>query len=341
MAAKRSRTVTQADVARYAGVSARTVSNVVNGFQYVSDETRTVVQEALDKLGYRPHLAARNLRQGRTGTIALVLPLNVPYFAELTEFIVDAARKHAYLVMIDKTDGDPIKEREIVIGSDRSGWFDGMIFSPVGLTEDELRERESASPIVLIGQHIREGSFDHVQIDNVAAGQAATRHLIDIGRRRIAHIGRQRGRRRDIAYDRAQGYRKALRAAGIPVDPELVIQADGYRRAAGAAAMSALLDLRKPLDAVFCYNDPIALGAMRAALSRGLRVPEDVAIVGFDDSEDGQYATPSLTTISQDKEQIADLTVELLVSRLNGDASPPITRHARWELIVRESTGAA
>lgn len=338
VATKRTGGITQREVARRAGVSPRTVSNVVNDFGYVSTETRERVQKVLAKSGYRPNLAARNLRQGRTGTIALVLPLNVPYFAELTEFIVDAARSHSYLVMIDKTDGDPEQEREFVMGTDRSSWFDGMIFSPSGLSESELLRRASSSPMVLLGQHIRDGDFDQVRIDNVAAAQAATAHLIDTGRRRIGLISRHTGRRRDIAYDRMLGFRRAVRSAGLTVDPALVVRADGFRRASGAAAMATLLDLPEPPDAVFCYNDPLALGAMRTALSRGLRVPEDVAIAGFDDSEDGRFTTPSLTTISQDKAQVARMAVDLLVDRLNGETGAPITRNARWELMIREST---
>ncbi|HVX47438.1 MAG TPA: LacI family DNA-binding transcriptional regulator, partial [Mycobacteriales bacterium] len=211
---ERSTGITQREVARRAGVSPRTVSNVVNGFAYVSEETRQRVQEVLATSGYRPNLAARNLRSGRTGTIALVLPLDVPYFAELTEFIVDAARRHSYLVMIDKADGDPEREREFVTATHRSAWFDGMIFSPSALTRAELLKVEPSGPMVLLGQHVRDGEFDHVQIDNVAAGEAATTHLIQTGRRRIAHISRH-GSRRDIAYDRMLGYRRALKRAGV------------------------------------------------------------------------------------------------------------------------------
>ncbi|HVX46020.1 MAG TPA: substrate-binding domain-containing protein, partial [Mycobacteriales bacterium] len=134
------------------------------------------------------------------------------------------------------------------------------------------------------------------------------------------------------------GYRRALKRAGIPVDSSLIVRAAGFRRPHGAEAMRTLLDRPDPPDAVFCYNDPLALGAMRVALTRGLRVPEDIAIAGFDDSEDGLYSTPSLTTISQNKPQIAEYAVELLMARLKDGAGPPITRNARWELKVREST---
>lgn len=334
----RDRSVTQREVAARAGVSPRTVSNVVNGFPHVAPETRARVNEALAELGYAPNLVARNLRNGRTGMIALVLPLDVPYFAELTEFLIDEARAHSYVVMIDKTDGDPQREREFIMPGERAALFDGMIFSPSGLDEGELSGRPSTSPVVLLGQGIRGGAFDHVMLDNVGAAAAATGHLIDLGRRRIAFIGWNQDRKGDTAYDRAAGYRAALREAGLPIHRRFEISAPGCRRAAGAQSMARLLDLPDPPDAVFCYNDPLALGAMRTVLDRGLRVPEDVAIAGFDDSEDGRFSTPTLTTVSQDKRQIARYAVDLLVSRLAGDTSPPVTRHADWRLFTREST---
>lgn len=330
--------VTQREVAARAGVSRRTVSNVVNDFPYVSEETRVKVRKALAELGYAPNLTARNLRNGRTGMIALVLPLSVPYFAELAECVVDEAQAHSYAVMIDKTDGDPQRERDFLMRGERAALFDGMIFSPSGVDQSDLSRRSSNSPVVLLGQRIRGGDFDHVMIDNVAAAATATRHLIDLGRRRIAFIGGQPETKGDIPSDRAAGYRAALREAGHPVRRRLEISAHGFRRDAGAQSMARLLDLPEPPDAAFCYNDPLALGAMRTVLHRGLRVPEDIAIVGFDDSEDGRFTTPTLTTISQDKRQIARYAVDLLLSRLGGDTSPPVTRNADWRLVAREST---
>jgi DNA-binding LacI/PurR family transcriptional regulator len=338
VASRRITPVTQREVAARAGVSPRTVSNVVNDFPYVSEETRVKVRKALAELGYAPNLVARNLRNGRTGMIALVLPLDVPYFAELTECVVDEARAHSYAVLIDKTDGDPEREREFIMRGERSALFDGVIFSPSGVDMSDLSSRSSTSPVVLLGQRIRGGAFDHVLVDNVAASATATRHLIELGRSRVAFIGARPDREGDIPADRASGYRAALREAGHPVRRQLEISAPGFRRDAGAESMARLLDLPDRPDAVFCYNDPLALGAMRTVLDRGLRVPEDVAIVGFDDSEDGRFTTPTLTTISQDKRQVARYAVDLLVSRLGGDTSPPATRNADWRLIAREST---
>jgi DNA-binding LacI/PurR family transcriptional regulator len=194
--------------------------------------------------------------------------------------------------------------------------------------------------MVLLGERIFDGPADHVAIDNVAAARDATAHLLALGRRRIAAIGDQRhvpaGR---TAHLRLQGYREALAAAGLPYDEALVLPADDYHRTDGAEMMTRLLALESPPDAVLCFADLIALGALRTVLSAGLRVPEDVAIVGFDDIEDGRFSTPSMTTIRPDKQEIARLAVSFLLSRIAGSAGqPPREVQAGYELVVREST---
>jgi DNA-binding LacI/PurR family transcriptional regulator len=331
--------VTLRDVARHAGVSTRTVSNVVNDFPHVAAATRERVQAAVRELGYRPNLAARNLRRGRSGMIGVVLPeLDVPYFGELTRLIIEEARRASYIVVIDQTDGDIEEERALVLAGERSQLFDGLIFSPLSLSDDDLKHRTDGAPIVLLGEHIDKVPYDHILIDNVAAARAATEHLIAVGRRRIAAIGDQPFFSGETAQYRTRGYRQAIEAAGRSYEPELVVRTDRFHRSDGAAAMTTLLAGPNPPDAVFCYNDLLAFGAMRTVLSAGLRVPEDVAIVGFDDIEEGCYTTPTLTTISPDKKQIARLAVQALVRRLDGKGARPRTRLARFSLQVREST---
>jgi DNA-binding LacI/PurR family transcriptional regulator len=216
--------------------------------------------------------------------------------------------------------------------------FDGLIFNPLALGGTDLRNRPASTPVVLLGERVVEGGFDHVMIDNVAAAELATRHLIDLGRQRIAAIGDQFDETRQTGQLRTQGYRSALRAAGREVVPSLVRPTEYFHRADGAAAMEDLLALPSPPDAVFCYNDLLALGAMRTILSHGLRVPEDIALIGFDDIEDGRYSTPSLTTIRPNKTQIAENAVRLLLQRLDGNESPPAEIVADYELVPREST---
>jgi DNA-binding LacI/PurR family transcriptional regulator len=327
------------DVARLAGVSPKTVSNVIHGYVHITQETRSRVQQALDELNYRPNLSARHLRAGRSGVIALAVPeLGIPYFAELGDCVIRAAEGHGWTVLIDQTDG--LAEREqLVTAGIRDQLIDGLILSPLAMGHQDLQRRVDDTPLVLLGERVHGGPADHVAIDNVAAARAATAHLLEIGRRRIAAIGDQRDVGPGTARLRLAGFAQALRNAGLPLDQRLVMPAPSYHRQHGAEAMTRLLDLDEPPDAVFCFNDLMAFGAIRTILSCGLRVPGDVAVVGFDDIEEGRFSTPTLTTIRPDKEQIARLAVSLLHERLgSGRDQPPRELQADFSLMVREST---
>ncbi|MFI7659074.1 LacI family DNA-binding transcriptional regulator [Micromonospora parva] len=329
------------DVAERAGVSVKTVSNVVNGHVHVRPDTRARVEEAISELNYRPNLSARHLRKGRTGVIALAVPeLDIPYFAELARYVVSAAAEHGWTVLIDQTGGR--REQERVVASGITGHLiDGLILSPLGLTAADLAGLDG-TPTVLLGERIADGPADRVVIDNVAAAREITDHLIRLGRRRIAAVGAQRTDEGASARLRLAGYRDALRAAGFDDDQALVASAPAWHRADGAAAMRGLLTSGVRPDAVFCFNDTLALGVLRALHEAGLRVPEDVAVAGFDDIEDGRFAIPALSTVAPDKEQIARLAVQLLADRLTGNPTLP-TRHlkAPYRLHLRESTGTS
>lgn len=328
------------DVALRAGVSVRTVSNVVNGYASVSADTTARVQAAVDELGYRPNLLARNLKQGRSRILALVLPeLDVPYFAELTRLVIAEARARGYTVIIDQTDGDEQQERELIMENSRALTFDGVIFSPLSLSQEQLRSRRTPVPLVLIGERVVHDVADHVAIDNVAAAREATEHLLSLGRRRIAAIGDQQSETGNTAQLRTEGFRQAHDRAGIALDESLIVGTPHFHRDNGAWAMESLLARSDPPDALFCYNDLLALGAMRVALSRGLHVPGDLAIVGFDDIEDGRYSTPTLTTVAPDKPRIARQAVEKLIHRIeSGDHSAPKEIRVPHVLMRREST---
>jgi DNA-binding LacI/PurR family transcriptional regulator len=329
-------------VAERAGVSVKTVSNVVNGYEHVTESTRVRVQQAIDELNYLPNLTARNLRQGRSDVIALALPeIDAPYFAELARSVIKCAEAEGWTVLIDQTDGEVDREQLVVDGI-RGRLIDGLIFSPIALGVEELEQRRDTVPLVLLGERVYDGPADHVSIDNVAAARMATGHLVGLGRRRIAAIGDQPRPQSQTAHLRRRGYQEALAAAGLPVSPELVVEVEAYHRADGAAAARHLLTLPDPPDALFCFNDLLALGALRALHEAGLRVPEDVAVVGWDDVEDSRFSVPSLTTISPDKRQIATLAVEFLAARLGGGRSePPREVTADFTLAVRESTAGA
>jgi DNA-binding LacI/PurR family transcriptional regulator len=328
------------DVAALAGVSIKTVSNVVNGYLHVAPDTRARVQAAVDELGYKPNVAARQLRSGRSGVIALALPeLQSPYFAEIAGLIVQAAERRSWTVLIDQTDGQPDRERNLVAGLRRHA-IDGVIFSPLALAGAELTSGDG-TPMVLLGERVSHGPADHVVIDNEVAAADATEHLAGLGRKRVAAIGAQDFPSAVTAQQRLAGYRRALAGAGLPAHPGLVVPVASFHRADGAAAMARLLETAEPPDAVFCFNDLLALGAIRTLLKRGLRVPDDVAVIGFDDIEDGRFSTPTLSTIAPDMAGIAEIAVGLLAERMGQSKEPPREVRVTHRLVARESTTGA
>jgi DNA-binding LacI/PurR family transcriptional regulator len=329
-----------ADVAKMAGVSAKTVSNVLADYEHVRKATRDRVLAAVDELGYQINVSARNLRSGRTRVIGLAVPeLREAYFAELSDAVIRSADRHGYTVLIEQTNAR--RSREIqTIGGMRKHMVDGLIFSPLALGPDDADYLNTDFPLVVLGERIVHSAADHITMSNVAAANVVTQHLISIGRRRIAVIGAHPDDPVGTASLRLRGYATALEEAGIVPDPSLVIGAPLWHRSDGARATRALLDSGLDIDAIFCFNDALALGALRVLQSRGIRVPEDIALAGYDDIEDSRYSTPTLTSVSPGREQIAATAVEMLVRRLEGgeERRRPTEVEADFELRVREST---
>ncbi|HEY1180647.1 MAG TPA: LacI family DNA-binding transcriptional regulator [Phytomonospora sp.] len=326
------------DIALRAGVSLATVSNVVNGYRPVGEATRVRVQQAIDELGYVPNLSARHLRRGRTGIIGLAIPeLDNPYFAELAGYAIREARSLGYTLLLEYTDSDRATELTLAEGN-RSQIIDGLILSPVQLTRADVLARRSTTPLVLIGENVAEVPHDHIAIDNVAASHVAVQHLVSLGRRRIAFLGAHADAVRQPSRLRQRGYQEALATAGLPVEETLIGTASRFGRADGLTAMRAMLARTEPPDAVFAYNDLIALGAMRAVTEAGLRIPEDVAVIGFDDIEEGRFSNPTLTTIAPDKERIGRVAVRSLIARVEGKAAEPGEVQPSFRLVTREST---
>jgi DNA-binding LacI/PurR family transcriptional regulator len=330
---------TMKHVAARAGVSIKTVSNVVNGSDRVAEETRRRVQAAIDELAFVPNATARSLRSGRSGVVALALPeLDAPYFAELAQHVVEAAGERGWTVLVDATGGQAEQERLAASGI-RPQLIDGLIFSPLALRADDLPDAGNGPPTVLLGERVTGASVDVVTVDNHAIAAAAVEHLVGLGRRRIAAVGVQRTETGVTARLRLEGYRKGLAGAGLPCDDGLCIEAARWRRTEGAAAGRALLQAVRDVDAIVCFNDLLALGVLRALADARVRVPDDVAVVGVDDVEDGRFSMPSLTTVALDKGQIARTAVELLAARLEGaQDAPPRVVIARHRLMMREST---
>jgi DNA-binding LacI/PurR family transcriptional regulator len=327
-------------VAERAQVSVRTVSNVVSGYTHVSAAMRDRVQRAIEELDYRPNPIARTLRTGRSGLLAFVVPeIDVPYFSELAGQVINTAAELGFRVMVDQTGHDHDRERRLLSGEDRTMLFDGILFSPLVTSSELLEMRPTARmPIVLLGEYEFDGRYDHVAIDNVHAAKDATRHLIAQGRQRIASIGVQPTESYATPRHRTAGYEEALREAGLRPRAGYMRPAAHYRREDGYRAAQELLTLRVRPDAIFCYSDLLAMGAMRAIFDAGLLVPDDIAIIGVDDIEEGRYTRPSLSTVSLDTPFIAREAVSRIAARIENPTAPAVQVTAPHTLIPRESS---
>lgn len=333
--------ITMHDVAALAGVSLKTVSNVVNDYPHIKPETRQRVVDAIETLGYRPNLTARGLRSGRTGVISLIIPdLRNAYFAELADSVMRAADAKGLSVIIEQSGADRARELEILRGS-RMQMVDGVLYSALALGEEDAHLLDSiATPMVLLGERIFHGPTDHVTMLNTEGAKAATEHLIGIGRRRIIALGAHEGEVIGSAGLRLTGYRQALDEAGIPFDEQLVCEVGDWFRFEGAEGMRRILASGIAFDGVVAFNDSMALGAMRVMQEAGLRIPQDVAVIGFDDIDETRYTLPTLSTINPGREEIAEVAIQFLQERINNPGPTPAPREhfARFELVQREST---
>ncbi|MFK0114275.1 LacI family DNA-binding transcriptional regulator [Streptomyces sp. NPDC090994] len=326
------------DVAERAGVSMRTVSNVVRGTGRFSEATRERVLRAVEELGYRPNTAARRLRTGRSGVLLLAVPeLTMPYWAELAEHLLREASARDRTLLVEVTGGRPQAELEIALGR-TDPLVDGIILSPLALDDRAAVRAPSPTPLVLLGERVHDLPFAHVTVDNTGAAREATARLLARGRRRIAVIGRQTAAHAATSATRLAGYRAALEQAGLDYDERFAPPVAGYHRDDGAAAAHALLGLPEPPDAVFCFADTLAEGALHAARAHGVRVPEDLAVIGFDDIEAARFTAPALTTVAPDKRELARLAITAVLEGVEG-ARPvrPAVLRAGHRLVVRDS----
>lgn len=330
------------DVAARAGVSIKTVSNVLRGVSAkASAATAARVFAAIEELDYRPNLAARRLRTGHSDVIALAVPdLRNPYFAELAAAMISAAREAGYTLLIEETGGDASLELNAAEGL-HDPMIEGVILSPLGIDPAKLAARSRRLPLVLLGEREYEGLDDHVLFDNVEASNRITEHLIEQGYSRIAVIGRQENPPHATAVKRLRGYRAALRKAGLRYEPRLAPTVPGapYGKAMGATAAHKLFALDDRPDAIYCFADVLALGALRAAHESGLHAPDDFGLAGFDGIDEGKYSVPTLTTVAVDFADLANIAVTALVERMRSTTPIPDRElHCKYELILGESS---
>ncbi len=328
-------------IAKLSGVSRSTVSRVINNDPNVSDTTRDKVMQVVKRVNYTPNVAARGLAAGRTHVVGLVIPTGVaalfsdPYFPILIQGVSSAcnAREYSVMLWLAEPEYERRQIRQIMYG----GLVDGVIVSSMLLNDSLVQALSDGDlPFILVGRHLADANASYVDADNSGGAQEAVTHLLRLGRARVATITRPQNTA--AGADRLAGYLAALRNRGVSSDRSLIVEGDSTEMG-GYRAMQQLL-ARRP-DAVFAADDIMAIGAMRALHEAGLRVPEDVAVVGFDDLPQAARTEPPLTTVRQPTYRLGTITVDSLVDLIEYPDSSPRRIVLPTELIVRASCGSA
>lgn len=324
------------DVAEHAGVSVSTVSHVINETRHVSTETRQRVLGAMDALNYQPNRLARSLRVKKTQTIGMIVPdSSNPFFSEIARHIEDYCFEKGYSVILCNSDGDLDKElfyANVLVEKQ----VDGILFVAVGLSEDNILKLHGQKiPIMLVDRHIPNLALDNVLVDNRRGGWLATKHLIECGHQRIGCI--TGFTELTPSAERVMGYQQALEEHKLSIDETLIVQGD-FHIESGYQRTQELLDMKQPPTALFCCNDLMAIGAMRAAVERGLRIPMDMAVVGFDNIPIAQFTNPPLTSIKQPLDKLGRLSSQLLIERIQENDLQVSQHMLGVDLIKRESS---
>ena len=336
-------TVRMKDIARDLGVSVVTVSKVLRNIPEIGEETRRRVLQRMKELDYRPNQAARGLATGRTYMMGLIVPdLVHPFFAQVAKGASRIFREQNYGLVISSSEQDPELEKE-EIQQMLARRMDVLLIASAQWRVESFRHIEGQqAQYVLIDRKFEGLAANFVGTDDLSVGRIATEHLIQRGCRRIAHLG---GSDISTAMDRLRGYREALADNGLSVPPEYIqsrTHSDDEGDAAGYEAMKALLALNPRPDGVFCYNDPMAMGAMEAVLSAGLRIPQDMAIIGCGNVKYARMLRVALSSVDQNSEGLgeraASLALELATSK---NSTRPKTILLPPTVVERESTRRA
>lgn len=324
------------DVAERASVSVTTVSHVINQSRPVSDELRGRVLAAMEELGYQPNTLARSLRRGETHTIGIIIPDSAnPFFAEVARGIENTSFEHGYSVILCNTDNDLERESlytDVLVKKQ----VDGILFVAAGLSAENIQALQKRGiPLVIVDRQVSGVEVDSVLTDNVQGGLLATRHLIELGHNRIGCIVGPSDLTPSAA--RITGYQQALNEAGISYDEALIVKGD-FQYESGFEAANKLLSMDDSPTAIFAFNDLMAVGALSNALERGLEIPTDLSVVGFDDVRPALYANPPITTVRQPKYEIGVLATQMLLERMHDPTLPPRTHVLETQLVIRHST---
>ncbi|AZF05458.1 LacI family DNA-binding transcriptional regulator [Pseudomonas sp. R5-89-07] len=327
--------VTMDDVARSAGVSTSTVSHVLNGTRKVSPATVQAVQRAIQALGYTPNTLARSLARSSTSTIGVAISaLSNHYFSETVHAIETECARHGYMMLFVDTHDDPEQELRVVTALHHRR-VDGIVLAPSNGSRALEYLRANEIPAVLVDRMMSE-QFDQVGVENSQATQALIAHLIAHGHRRIGFIAGRSGF--STTHERVAGYQAALQAAGLALDPQLLVNG-GSNTEPARQATQQLLNLAAPPTAIMAGNNLMTLGAMHALRDAHLDVPGHIALVGFDDFDWADFFVPRLTLIAQPVQQLGARAVELLLQRMTSPAAPKHSVRLAPRLHVRNSCG--
>jgi len=322
------------EVAREAGVSIATVSRVFQSPDRVANLTREHVQAVISRLGYTPNILARSLAIAKTHSIVALVPdIANPFFSEVIRGIEQVAQQNGYTVLLGDTQYDLQREQAYaqLIPARQA---DGLITLMPHIPRIQVNGRP---PIVNACECVEDNGITTVRTDNIAGAKAAVGYLIALGHRNIAHIiGRPKS---PLSIDRQEGYRRALAEAGLGINPHLLSQGD-FSAESGIRATERLFSSKQRFTAIFCSNDEMALGAINAIRLRGLRVPQEISIIGFDDIRLARYFDPPLTTVAQPMRQIGQEAMKLLIEILLDKDVPPRKCVLAESLVVRKSAVA-
>nr|WP_086937771.1 DNA-binding transcriptional regulator CytR [Thaumasiovibrio occultus] len=326
---------TMKDVAQLAGVSTATVSRALMNPEKVSASTRKKVEQAVLKSGYSPNSLARNLRRNESKTIVAIIPdICDPYYTELIRGIEEAALEHGYLVLLGDSGQQQQRENSFV-NLVFTKQADGMLLLGTQLPFDVSKpEQKNLPPLVMACEYAPELELPTVHIDNLTAAFEAVNYLTQMGHKHIAQITGPEDA--SLCEFRTQGYQQALRRAGVPINPAYTVKSD-FSFASGARAVTTLLSLPEPPTAIFCHNDRTAIGAIQQAKRLGVRVPQELSIIGFDDIEFSEYCNPPLTTVSQPRYEIGRQAMIMLLEILKGNHVQAGSRLLEAKLVIRES----
>lgn len=325
------------DVARMANVSPATVSRVLRQPELVSEDTRTKVLKVVEELNYQPHMIARQFRTRETKTILVIVPdISRSFFSEVLRGIQHMAVSNGYKVILGDSENDLQREKEF-IDLLLQKQADGVVLLTARMELSSLERIANQFPMVIACEYYDGSEVPTVSIDNISSSRKIMEHLIQLGHTRIAHITGPM----DVilSRDRLKGYRQALMSHDIEIKPEFIQEGD-FSIQSGYDQMIKLLSLQSPPTAVFVFNDEMALGAIKAVKKSGMKVPEDIAVVGFDNINIASFFDPEITTIDQPKYEIGKVAMNLLLKLMNGEQLEKTKIVLPDELIVRESCGA-